>query len=362
MSALLYVERLALSDFRNHAAFELELDARPVCLFGPNGAGKTNVLEALTMLAPGRGLRGAALGEMARAPGAEARMRAWSVSARIVSEGEATTIGAAVERTDGAMKRIARSDGQPASAADLAHLMRIAWLTPAMDRLFSGPAGDRRRFLDRLTFAYAPAHGANALAYERAMRERQRLLGDDVAPDPAWLAGLERQMVERGAAIAHARRATVEALQAAIATRPESAFPRARLSLTAEADAETEDALAAAFSRGRRRDAAAGRTLEGPHRTDLAVRHAGKDMPAEHCSTGEQKALLIGLALAHAHASATRSGPTLLLIDEAGAHLDADRRAALYEELLVLPGQTWLTGTEAGLFEAFGDRARHIAL
>lgn len=368
MSHSLYVSRLTLTDFRNHAALDLQLDARPVCLFGPNGAGKTNILEALTMLAPGRGLRGASLVEVARA-GDEVRAQPWAVSARIMQDGDETVVGAGAERTpEGGVKRVARRDGQPATAAELAEAARMTWLTPAMDRLWSGPAGDRRRFFDRLTLARASEHGGAAAAYERAMRERQRLLSDRVFDD-AWLGGLEREMSAHGAAIAAARVETLHRLQDAIDARPDGAFPKAVLALdgllearfeNGAKSADVEEDFAELLRDVRGRDAGASRALDGPHRSDLKARHAAKGMDADQCSTGEQKALLLGLTLAQARALAddAGAGPSLILIDEAAAHLDSVRRAALFDELLVNPGQAWLTGTDQGLFEAFGDRAQ----
>jgi DNA replication and repair protein RecF len=370
----LWCARLALADFRSHEALDLELDHRPVCLHGPNGAGKTNILEALTMLAPGRGLRSAALMDVARggAEAAQARARPWAVSARMMVEGEEHTLGAGAERTDAGMKRVARLDGRPATAGELARAARMTWLTPAMDRLFAGAAGDRRRFFDRLVLGRAPEHGHAAAAYERAMRERQRLLNEN-SRDTVWIHALEREMAAHACAIAAARLETLERLQETIDSRPDGAFPKARVALDGaleaafaegRASADIEDEFIETLAGGRGRDAAAGRTLEGPHRSDLLVRHAPKDMPAEHCSTGEQKALLLGLILAHGHALAddTGAGPALLLLDEAAAHLDPVRRAALFDELLALPGQAWLTGTEAALFEAFGPRAQMIAI
>lgn len=370
MSHTLYLSRLTLTDFRNHAALDLVLDARPVCLFGPNGAGKTNILEALTMLAPGRGLRSASLIDVART-GGEERMQPWAVSARVVQDGEEAVLGAGAERTpEGGVKRVARLDGQPATATELARSARMTWLTPAMDRLWSGSAGDRRRFFDRLTLARASEHGSSAAAYERAMRERQRLLTDRVFDD-TWLAGLEREMSAHGAAIAAARVETLHRLQDAIDARPDGAFPKAVLALegTLEArfergakSADVEEDFAGLLREMRGRDAGAGRALDGPHRSDLLARHAAKDMPADQCSTGEQKALLVGLTLAQARALADDigAGASLILIDEAAAHLDSVRRAALFDELLANPGQAWLTGTDESLFEAFGDRAQRF--
>jgi len=370
MSALLHVSRLTLADFRNHAALDLSLDARPVCLFGLNGAGKTNILEALTMLAPGRGLRAAAVTDVARADGVE-RAAPWTVSARVVREGEENGLGVGVERTpEGGVKRVARLNGRPATASELADAARMTWLTPAMDRLFSGPAGDRRRFFDRLTLGRAPEHGQAAIAYERALRERQRLLSDRNF-DGAWLGGLEREMAAHGAAIAAARVETLHRLQDAIDRRPDGAFPKALLALggvleaqfeAGAKSADVEEGFAELLHEMRHRDAGAGRALDGPHRSDLMTRHAPKNMPADQCSTGEQKALLIGLVLAQARALAVDpgAGPALILIDEAAAHLDSERRAALFDELLANPGQAWLTGTDASLFEAFGDRAQRF--
>ena len=367
----LHIARLALTNFRNHAALDLQLDARPVCLFGPNGAGKTNILEALTMLAPGRGLRSASLTDVARAGEDEMRAQPWVVSARVAQDGEETVLGAGAERTpEGGVKRLARRDGQPATAAELAEAARMTWLTPAMDRLWSGPAGDRRRFFDRLTLARATEHGASAAAYERAMRERQRLLSDRVFDD-AWLGGLEREMSAHGAAIAAARVETLHRLQDAIDARPDGAFPKALLALegllearfeAGAKSADVEEDFAALLRDMRDRDAGAGRALDGPHRSDLKARHAAKNMDADQCSTGEQKALLLGLTLAQARALASDpgAGPSLILVDEAAAHLDSVRRAALFEELLANPGQAWLTGTDENLFEAFGNRAQML--
>ncbi|MFO1018402.1 MAG: DNA replication/repair protein RecF [Hyphomonadaceae bacterium] len=364
----LYVSRLTLTDFRNHAALDLTLDARPVCLFGPNGAGKTNILEALTMLAPGRGLRSASLVDVSRA-GDEMRAQPWAVSARIMMDDEPTMLGAGAERTpEGNVKRLARRDGQSATASELAEAARMTWLTPAMDRLWSGPAGDRRKFFDRLTLARASEHGHAAAAYERAMRERQRLLSERVFDD-AWLGGLEREMSAHGAAIAAARVETLHRLQDAIDARPDGAFPKALLELegllearfeAGAASADVEEDFAELLRDVRPRDAGAGRALDGPHRSDLKARHAAKGMDADQCSTGEQKALLLGVTLAQARALASDpgAGPSLILIDEAAAHLDSVRRAALFDELLANAGQAWLTGTDQSLFEAFGDRAQ----
>ena len=371
IGARLHVAVLRLQDFRNHADFSLELDDRPVCLIGPNGAGKTNILEALTLLAPGRGLRGAGAEEMARggAQGLAARARAWSVFAQLRHGEAACQIGIGLESVPGlGHKRMARLDGRPASSGELAKAARMAWVIPAMDRLFAGPPGDRRRFLDRLTLARASEHGAVANAYERALRERQRLLAEP-RPDGAWLSGLEQEMAAHGAALAAARVETLRHLRHAIAARPSAAFPEAVLALEGDLEgafemggvsADIEEGFARDLRAGRGRDAAAGRALTGPHRSDLMVRHGPKDMPASLSSTGEQKALLLGIVIAHVRALSQdpSAGPALLLLDEAGAHLDFTRRAALAQELMALPGQAWLTGTDASLFEAFASDAQ----
>jgi DNA replication and repair protein RecF len=363
------VTRLVLTQFRNHARLDLDLETLPVCLVGPNGAGKTNILEALTVLGPGRGLRGAELDEMAR-DGADGGP--WAVSASLVSDGVESRVGSGLERThDGGTRRVARLDGRSASPGDLARAVRLVWLTPAMDRLFAGPAGDRRRFLDRLASAAEPEHSNATSQYEKALRERSRLL-EEPNPDKRWLSSLESEAALHGVALATARVETVNALQTVIDRRPDGAFPKADLALEGTVESElaqglsfgaAEDAFAQRLHAARARDASAGRALDGPHRSDLLATHRDKGEPAGRCSTGEQKALIVGLILAHArrlaskgNAGGTRANP-LVLIDEAGAHFDAVRRAALAEELLALPGQAWLTGTEASLFEAFGDRA-----
>jgi DNA replication and repair protein RecF len=369
----LSVAGLRLADFRNHHSVDLRLDARPVCIYGANGAGKTNLLEALTCLAPGRGLRGGDLMELARVEGAETRPRPWAVSADIEHDGERITLGAGAERTpEGGVRRIARMDGRPATASELARAAPMLWVTPAMDRLFAGPPGDRRRFFDRLTLSRAPEHGQSAAAYERAMRERQRLLNEG-RPDPSWLGALEREMAAHGAALAAARADTCAALADTIAHQAEGAFPKAIVALEGALEtafsggrpsAEIEDEFLQLLRSMRGRDAGAGRTLDGPHRSDLKVTHAAKQMPADLCSTGEQKALLLGLVLAHARALADDpgAGPALLLLDEAAAHLDAARRAGLYDALAEAPGQSWLTGTDESLFAAFAGRAQRFAM
>ncbi len=347
------IARLALTDFRNHADALIAPDvATPagamVVLTGENGAGKTNILEALSLLAPGRGLRGAALGDMARQGGAGG----FAIAARIGDAQLGTgTDAAAPER------RQVRVDGRQASAASLAGLVAISWLTPAMDRLFLDSAGGRRRFLDRLVLALHPSHAMHATRYEASMRARNALLAEDAPADPAWLAALEARMAEHGAALDAGRRALVAALAAHLAALPEGPFARPQLSL--EGWAGEEAALAQALREGRARDRAAGRTLAGPHRADLLVRHAAKGQPAALCSTGEQKALLLGLVLAHAEIARGPAGrPLVILLDEVAAHLDPVRRSALFERLRATGGQVWMTGTEPALFEGMGDATR----
>lgn len=339
--------RLSLTDFRNHADAVLAPGPGFVVLSGDNGAGKTNVLEAVSLLAPGRGLRRAPLSEMARQGGSGG----FGVAAVLADD---TALGTGT-RPDAPERRLVRINGAPATAMALAEWLTVLWLTPAMDRLFVEPAGERRRFLDRLALALAPGHANHASRYEAAMRERNRLLADDRPADPEWLAALEARMAEHGAAVDAARRTTVTMLAERIAASTAGAFPRAGLSI--EGWGGDADRLRAELAAGRTRDAAAGRTLAGPHRSDLAVVHLEKGQAAHRCSTGEQKALLLGLVLAHAALVAERAGrPPLLLLDEVAAHLDPGRRAALFERLAG-GGQVWLTGTEPGLFDAIGVEA-----
>lgn len=332
--------RLALTDFRNHADAVLHPGARFTVLTGENGAGKTNVLEAVSLLAPGRGLRRAAPGEVARQGG----HGGFGVAARLGD----VDVGTGTE-PQAPERRLVRINGAAAPATRLAEWLTVLWLTPAMDRLFVEPAGERRRFLDRLTLALAPSHAVHAQRYEAAMRERNRLLTGEVPVDPDWLAALEARMAEHGAALDASRRATVAALNARLEASPDDLFARAALTLEGETPVAAER-LAAALRDGRRRDAAAGRTLAGPHRSDLKVVHLAKGQAAALCSTGEQKALLLGLVLAHAALTAEQTGRApVLLLDEVAAHLDEGRRRALFERLAGV-GQVWLTGTERGLF------------
>lgn len=339
--------RLVMTDFRNHAG--LTLDAAPgfVVLTGPNGAGKTNVLEAISLLAPGRGLRRASLSQMARRNGAGG----FGVAATL-DDAVTLATGTSAEAPE---RRIVRVNGANATAAALAERIALLWLTPAMDRLFVEPASERRRFLDRLTLALAPRHARESQRYEAAMRDRNRLLTEP-GSDAAWLDALEAQMAQHGATIASARADTVSALSARLDAQPASDFARAAIAL--EGWRGSAEALAAALRDSRPRDAAAGRTLVGPHRADLAVTHVDKGVPAALASTGEQKALLLGIVLAHAELVAERRGAApLLLLDEVAAHLDPNRRAALFDRLAGR-GQVWMTGTEPALFaEAHGAQA-----
>jgi len=341
------VSRLSLSDFRSYADIVLTPGPGLVVLTGENGAGKTNVLEAVSLLSPGRGLRGASLADMARTGGGGG----FAVAARLGDAEIGTgTLAAAPER------RQVRINGAPASATSLSEWLSVLWLTPAMDRLFQEGPGGRRRFLDRLVLALRPGHAVHAARYEAAMRARNKLLAEDGPRDEAWLSALEARMAEHGAAMVEARAATVSALGERLAGAPEGPFARAGLTLEGG-----DEALATALRSGRARDAAAGRTLAGPHRTDLAVTHLGKGQPAALCSTGEQKALLLGIVLAHADLVAERSARRpVLLLDEVAAHLDPRRRAALFDRLDAGGGQVWMTGTERALFAGVPASATHL--
>lgn len=342
------IGRLTLSDFRNHADALILPQHSFILLTGDNGAGKTNILEAVSMLAPGRGLRGAPLSAMVRQDGPGGFGVAAEVDGVVLGTGVAT---ASPER------RQVRIGGVASSANALADHLAIVWLTPAMDRLFLDSPGGRRRFLDRLTLALHPAHAMHSARYDAAMRARNRLLTDPRRADPAWLSALEAQMGEHGAALAGARTDLVARLNAMLADQPDEPFARPRIAI--EGEDAADDALADRLGRERRRDAAAGRTLSGPHRHDLAVTHIAKDQPAALCSTGEQKALLLSMLLAHAALVAeTRGQPPVLLLDEVAAHLDPSRRSALFQRLRETGGQVWMTGTESSLFNDLDDATR----
>lgn len=341
--------RLSLTDFRSYADVAVAPGPGFVVLTGENGAGKTNLLEAVSLLAPGRGLRGTALGDMARSDG--------SGSFAVAAELEGVTIGTGIAPS-APERRIVRINGATAAATALSEWLSIVWLTPAMDRLFTESAGNRRRFLDRLVLALDPAHARHSARYDAAMRQRNRLLADERPADPEWLSALEAQMAEHGAAIAHARNTLIDELFTAIAAEAETPFARAGLALEGwNEPAALPDQLA----QGRSRDAAAGRTLNGPHRSDLAVTHVAKGQPAQRSSTGEQKALLLGIVLAHARLVSARAGrPPLLLLDEVAAHLDPVRRAALFDRLSQDGAQVWMTGTELALFSAITPSATRL--
>ena len=344
------VARLNLTDFRSYADVLVEPGPGFVILTGENGAGKTNMLEAVSLLAPGRGLRGAALPDMARRGGAGG----FAVAARL----DALEIGTGI-LAGRPERRQVLVNGAPAAANSLGDWLSVIWLTPAMDRLFTEPASHRRRFLDRLVLALHPGHAAHSTRYEAAMRARNKLLSEPGGADPAWLSALEARMAEHGAAIAGARADTVTALAGRLEAAPEGPFARAGLALEGAAALD----LAAILAAGRARDAAAGRTLAGPHRADLVVTHLGKAQPASLCSTGEQKALLIGLVLAHAALVADRTGRRpILLLDEIAAHLDPSRRAALFDRIAVAGGQVWMTGTERNLFVGIGPEATWLEI
>ncbi len=358
---------LKLHDFRNYASIALGLDGRHVVLTGANGAGKTNLMEAVSFLTPGRGLRRAAYADVAceGAPGG------FSVFAAIDGMQGEVEIGTGTETGEEGQSRRLRLNGTAARSVDelLEHL-RVVWLTPSMDGLFTGASSDRRRFLDRLVLSLDPDHGRRAADFDKAMRGRNRLLSEP-RPDARWLDALELQMAELGVAMALARRELVGLLAGIVeAARDEGPFPSAAMALSGFLDDELdrpayeiEEVYAAMLRDGRFRDAAAGRTLDGPHRVDLMIRHREKDMDAARCSTGEQKALLVGMVLAHAGLVAGMTGHApILLLDEISAHLDEGRRAALFDRVDALGGQAFMTGTDRAMFEALGDRARFLTV
>ncbi|MEM6637785.1 MAG: DNA replication/repair protein RecF [Pseudomonadota bacterium] len=354
----MHIANLTLSHFRSHRVSALELDHRPVAIFGPNGAGKTNVLEAISMLSPGRGLRRALPTEMVR----HQEALGWKVTAELSTDRLDHTVETWVE---GARSRQVLIDGKAAPQSGLANVVRVVWLVPAMDRLWTEGADGRRRFLDRIALGFDPGHANATLAYEKAMRERNRLLKDQVQ-DANWYRALEAQMAENGALIAAARDRTVTRLNAA-QDGAETSFPKADLRIAgpdgqSSATTVPED-LAAALDSGRPTDLRAGRTLAGPHRDDLVAVFAEKNIPARDCSTGEQKALLISLILAAGRALASDLGrPPLILLDEISAHLDESRRRALYEEIHQLGAQAWMTGTGPELFQEMGPRAQFFSV
>lgn len=350
----LALTQLTLSHFRSHRRASVQVDARPVAIFGPNGAGKTNLIEAVSLFSPGRGLRRASAAEMARRP----ESLGWKVTGHLSGpEGENEI---AFTSEEGSARSVTIND-KSASQIALGRISRCVWLIPSMDRLWIEGAEGRRRFLDRLTLSFFPDHAQAALDYEKSMRERNRLLKDDVR-DAHWYLALEVQMARAGAVLTANRQEALARLQAA-QDAAETAFPAAELELQqSEGSLPASEAdLKEAFAESRFRDRAAGRTLVGPHRTDLYGVFAAKGVPAANCSTGEQKALLISLILSNARALAQDFGAApILLLDEVAAHLDANRRAALYDEITALGAQAWMTGTGPELFSELGDRAQYL--
>lgn len=346
------LDRITLTDLRNHVQTRLDGTAQFNLLVGNNGAGKTNILEGISLLAPGRGLRRAALTDIARADGSGG----FTVGARLApgDDGEPVQLGTIVDPARPGRRRV-RVNGAEASAVSLGEWLAIGWLTPAMDGIFMGPAGDRRRFVDRMALALDPLHARYAARYENALRERNRLLSDEREPDPTWLDGIEAQMAEHGSALAQSRARLVSALVETLAGQPDEPFARPLLAIQTESPFE-EEALQNALRNNRGQDRRAGRTLVGPHRDDLTVTMAGKDAPAATCSTGEQKAMLIAITLAHGELAA-RGRPGVLLLDEVAAHIDPIRREALFDRLRETGAQVWMTGTELVPFGAIRGEA-----
>jgi DNA replication and repair protein RecF len=348
--ATLMLEQLDLTDFRNHGALRFRPEGQFIILHGANGAGKTNILEGVSLLVPGRGLRRAALGDMARKSGAGG----FSVSA--LANGN--QFGTAVNTVTPGRRQV-HINSAATTINDLAQYFAILWLTPAMDRLFADGAGARRRFLDRLVLALDPVHATHSSRYENALKQRNRMLGEG-QQDAAWFDAIEARLAEHGAAIAAARARMLDQLSATIDVMPPSPFAKPLLTLAGDGLSDT-NALAVAFHDGRSRDRAARRTLSGPHRADLEVIHASHGQPAVNCSTGEQKALLLSVILAHAGlVKQIRGAPPILLLDEVAAHLDPDRRAALFELLRDTGSQVWMTGTEEQLFVAADADAMRV--
>jgi len=352
----LALNELMLSHFRSHRLTRLSVDARPVAIFGPNGAGKTNILEAVSLFSPGRGLRRASAADMTRRP----ETLGWKVTGVLQSLDRVHEIEILSE--NGGARQV-RVDGKPASQLALGRIARVLWLIPAMDRLWIEGAEGRRRFLDRMALSFDPGHAEVSLAYDKAMRERNRLLKDHVR-ESAWYDALEAQMARAGQKVHEGRLRALEFLEDA-QKQTQTAFPVAKLDLI-QSEGEmpgSEEDLRAALADSRSGDLAAGRTLVGPHRSDLFAVYAAKGVAARDCSTGEQKALLVSLILANARALSGQIGvPPILLLDEVAAHLDADRRAALFDEICGLGAQAWMTGTGLELFAELGERAQYLTV
>jgi DNA replication and repair protein RecF len=379
------VRRLMLTDFRCYEALQLNMDSRPVVLTGPNGAGKTNLLEAVSFLVPGRGLRGARLTDISRrSPGQgisdDQQLRPWAVAARIESGGNLYNVGTGLSPDTADLqvprpRRAVRIDGEAARGqAALGEIVAALWLTPDMQRLFVDGASGRRRFLDRLVFSFDPAHAGRLQGYEKAMRDRSRVLGDAAAasrrPDSAWLDAVEATMVEKGVAIAAARGDLVRRLNPACAMGV-GPFPAAGLAVSGEIDdwlahmsaLDAEDHFSEALVRSRDRESHTRRVTVGPHVSDFDVTHLDRNVAAAQCSTGEQKALLISIVLANARLQALDAGAVpLLLLDEVAAHLDEQRRDALFDEIIAMGAQAWMTGTDPALFAPLGSAAQHFAV
>ena len=364
-AARLSLSRLRLSEFRSWERLDAAFDAPIICIAGENGAGKTNLLEAISLLAPGRGMRGARMGELARRVGGEGRP--WAIAGRLQTPSGPMDIGTGTDPEGASERRVFRLDGQVVRTQGiLAERIAAVWLTPQMDRLFQEGAGGRRRFLDRLVWALEPSHAKEVAAHDNAMAQRNRLLSEGRA-DPGWLGGLEDTMARHAVAVSAARRALMLRLNAVLAGgMATGAFPAARLEIPcpivaalAESPAlAVEEALRQGLQQDRRRDAAAGGAARGAHRADLALVHLPKGLAAEFCSTGEQKALLISVVLAHAALiAAARGFAPLLLLDEVAAHLDTTRREALFAALAALPAQVFLTGTDAEVFAPLTGQA-----
>lgn len=374
----LVLHKLTLTTFRNYERLRLELDERPVVLTGANGAGKTNLLEAISMLAPGRGVRSAPFAELVKASGEPAPDQ-WSVATELNGPSGETRVGTSWTAPDDPFgnggSRCVMIDGQlQKSSGALGDYVRVTWLTPSMDRLFAGPSADRRRFLDRLVLSFDSDHGTRVQTFEKVMRERNKLL-EQGGRETSWLGSLEQQMAEAAVAIAAGRRAAVDELSALLARTGSASssghFPWVEIAIEGELEAkvserpavEVEEDYRQLLQENRRQDAAVGRTLNGPHRSDLEVVHGPKGIAARYCSTGEQKALLVGIVLAHARVirAAFEGYTPLLLLDEVTAHLDASRREGLFDELLDLGAQVWMTGTDPAFFSSLATNAQHLS-